>query len=266
MSSQTPTVTPTDAGTDPLTAADSATSGQRPVAVVTGGTRGIGLALVRDLAPTHHLVVGGRSDASVADVVASLPSAEGLVADLADCSPGGSLETALEALVPRLSRVDVLVHSAGVLRNGTVADSPVQEWADSMTVNVVAVAAVTRALLPALRAAHGLVITVNSGSGLTATPASGAYCASKFALRAFTDSLRQEEREHGVRVTSLHPGRVDTDMQRELVEFEGAEYDPGSYLGVGSVVRAARLAIDAGPDASVDMVSVRPRGWRPATA
>src|SRR6478752_7078297 len=228
----------------------------RPVAVVTGGTRGIGLAIARELAPTHHLVIGGRSAEAVAGVVASLPSAEGLVADLADCSPGGSLATAL----------DGLVHSAGVLRNGTVAESPAADWADSMTVNVVAVAAVTRALLPALRTAHGLVITVNSGSGLTATPESGAYCASKFALRALSDSLRQEEREHGVRVTSLHPGRVDTDMQRELVEFEGADYDAGAYLDVVSVVRAARLAIDAGPDASVDMISVRPRGWRPTTA
>ena len=133
-----------------------------------------------------------------------------------------------------------------------------------MTVNVVAVAAVTRALLPALRTAHGLVITVNSGSGLTASPASGAYCASKFALRALTDSLRQEEREHGVRVTSLHPGRVDTDMQRELVEFEGADYDAGAYLDVASVVAGRAAGHRRRPDASVDMVSVRPRGWRPA--
>jgi len=237
----------------------------RPVAVVTGGTRGIGLAIAHDLADTHHVVVGGRTADSVASVVDGLPSSEALVADLADCSHGGSLETALAALAARLERVDVLVHSAGVLRNGSVADSPVQDWTESLTVNVTAVAAVTRALLPALRRAHGLVITVNSGSGLTASPMSGAYCASKFALRALTDALRAEERERGVRVTSLHPGRVDTDMQHELVAFEGAEYDAQSYLDVRSVVRAARLAIDAGPDASVDMVSVRPRGWRPTT-
>jgi NAD(P)-dependent dehydrogenase (short-subunit alcohol dehydrogenase family) len=239
------------------------TQDTRPVAVVTGGTRGIGLGIVLDLAPTHHVVVGGRSEEAVHRVVSGLPSAQALVADLADCVEGGSLDRALAGLVPTVPRVDVLVHSAGILRHGNVADAPVPDWVDSLTVNVVAVAAVTRALLPALRAAHGLVITVNSGSGFTSGAASGAYSASKFALRALTDALREEERGAGVRVTSLHPGRVDTDMQHELVGHEGADYDASAYLDVESVVAAARLAIDAGPRASVDLVSVRPRGWRP---
>ncbi|WP_353353338.1 SDR family oxidoreductase [Intrasporangium sp. DVR] len=233
----------------------------RPVAVVTGGTRGIGRAIAEDLAPRHHVVIGGRSEESVDRVAQGLPSAEGFVADLRDCGPGGSLDSALRGLVERLPRVGVLVHSAGVLHRGRIADLSVDDWDTAMRVNLIAVAAITRALLPALRAAHGLVVAINSGAGLTSAPTMGPYSASKFALRAFTDALREEERSSGVRVTSIHPGRVDTDMQQEMIDFEGGSYRPDDYLRVESVVRAVRLAVDATDEACIDQVSVRPRGF-----
>jgi NADP-dependent 3-hydroxy acid dehydrogenase YdfG len=236
---------------------------ERPVAVVTGATRGIGRAVVEDLAGTHHVVVGGRTAESVKAVVTDLPSAEGFVAELADCGPGGSLEQALADLVPRLPRVDVLVHSAGVLRRGSVADVPMSDWELSMRVNLVAVAGITRMLLPALRTAHGLVVVLNSGAGLDAAATMGPYSASKFALRAFTDALRDEERANGVQVTSIHPGRVDTDMQHEMIDFEGTQYRAEEYLRVESVTSAVRLAVTASPEASIDMLTVRPRGFRP---
>ena len=236
---------------------------ERPVAVVTGATRGIGRGVVEDLAGTHHVVVCGRTPESVRRAVTDLPSAEGFVADLADCGPGGALDRALADLVARLPRVDVLVHAAGVLRRGSVADVPISEWELSMRVNLVAVAGITRALLPALRAAQGCVVLLNSGAGLNATATMGPYSASKFALRAFADTLRDEERANGVRVTSIHPGRVDTDMQREMIDFEGARYQADEYLRVESVISAVRLAVTATPEASIDTLTVRPRGFRP---
>ena len=79
------------------------------------------------------------------------------------------------------------------------------------------------------------MIVVNSGAGLNVLPGASAYSASKFALPAFADSLRAEE--PALRVTSIHPGRIDTAMQRQLVEFEGGEYDESAYLGLETVAQ-----------------------------
>jgi len=225
--------------------------------VITGATAGIGQGIARNLADTHHIVIGGRDAGRVARMAGELPSATGFVADLAAVGTQ-QFDEAIAELTGRLPRVDVLVHSAGVLHRGTVAETPVPAWTESFMVNVVAVAALTRALLPALRVSQGQVLVVNSSSGLRADPTYGAYCASKFGLTAFADALREEERSTGVRVTSLYPGRTDTAMQIANVAFDGDGYDPDFYLTVESVVRAARAAIDATPDASLESVVIRP--------
>ncbi len=221
----------------------------RPVALITGGSRGIGRAIAEALADTHHLLIGGRDPEAVADTVDALPTAEPFIADLTD---QGSTEAAVEGI----DRLDVLVHSAGRGARRHIEDMTRDEWRNLMEVNVIAVADLTRLLLPALRATNGLVVMINSGAGLHPV-GSPAYSASKYALRALADGLREDERGR-IRVTSIYPGRVDTDMQRRLQESAGRGYNPDEHLRPESVARVVRAAVDASPEGMVEDIFLRP--------
>lgn len=239
-----------------------ASASARPIALVTGASRGIGRVIAEELATDHHVLLGGRDRTALEALAAELPSAEPFVADLTDPHATARAVDAFDgdstgALGHGLA---ALVHSAGILVAGSIADLTAEDWNRSLAVNVTAVAELSRLLLPPLRRARGTVVTLNSASGLTSSPNLGAYCASKFALRALTDALRAEERPHGVRVSSIHPGRVDAGMQTQLRDFEGADYRGQDYLSPASVAAAVGLAVRATPEASIDEITLRPRG------
>lgn len=220
---------------------------ERPIALITGASRGVGAAVARALAPTHDLLLGGRDTKALDEVAAGLPGARPWPVELTAVT---------EADVAGIDRLDVLVHSAGMTRLGRIGELPASVWRDTMELNLFAVTELTRLLLPALRRARGHVVCVNSGAGQRANPGWAAYAASKFALRAFADALRLEEPE--LRVTTVYPGRIDTDMQRSVREQEGGEYQPERYLTAGSVARAVLAAVTAGPDAHLTELTIRP--------
>jgi NADP-dependent 3-hydroxy acid dehydrogenase YdfG len=222
----------------------------RPLALITGATRGIGAATAEALADTHDLLLGGRDVDALKEMASTLRSARPWPVELTDPS-------ALAAATAGIHRLDVLVHSAGISRLGGLGDLTVADWRESYELNVVAVAELTRLLLPSLRAVAGHVVLINSGSGLKANPKWGAYAASKFALRAYSDVLRAEEEPNGLRVTSVHPGRTATDMQRTVREFEGGEYEPEQYMAPSSVAAVIKAAIDTPRDAHVHQIVIR---------
>ncbi|MGW0182588.1 SDR family oxidoreductase [Nocardia sp. NPDC003345] len=221
-----------------------------PVALVTGGGRGLGAAVARVLASDHRLLLGGRTAAGLAPILRELPGATAWPVDLTDYA-------AVAAATEPIERLDVLVHNAGIADLGTIAESSVRQWRDTLEANLIAVAELTRLLLPALRTANGHVVLINSGAGLRAHAGWASYAASKFGLRAFGDALRLEE--PAIRVTSIHPGRIDTDMQRAIVAGENRDYDPGQFLRPDTVARAVRTAIDTPADGHPTEIVLRPR-------
>jgi NADP-dependent 3-hydroxy acid dehydrogenase YdfG len=220
-----------------------------PTALITGASRGIGSAIAAALGPTHTLLLAGRPSSRL-EAIAERLAATTVPLDLTD-TDGIATNTA------SIGELDVLVHNAGVSFPGRVADSTVDQWRTTFEVNVVGAVALTLALLPALRRARGQVVFINSGSGRKVSPGMASYSASKFALRAFADSLRDDEQ--ALRVTTVYPGRVDTDMQRELVAFEGGDYDPACFLRPETVAEVVARVVATPPDGHVHEVVIRNR-------
>ncbi len=220
-----------------------------PTAMITGAGGGLGSAIAAALAPTHTLFLAGRPSDRL-DAVAERFGATTWPVDLAD-------PDAIEETVEPIVELDVLIHNAGVAYPGRVAESSVDEWRATMAVNVVGAVALTLALLPALRAARGHVVFINSGAGNSVSPGLASYSASKFALRAFADSLRIDE--PSLRVTSVHPGRIDTDMQRDLIAYEEREYVASQFLSAETVALAVAQVVATPTDAHVHEVVIRPR-------
>jgi short-subunit dehydrogenase len=219
--------------------------------LVTGAGSGIGAVLARTLLDRgDDLVLLARNATRAAELRTTYVGAEVLVADLA------ALDV-LESL-PLPPSLDSVVHCAGVVDLGPVANLGTITWIEQLTVNLVAPATLTRAALPALRRAQGTVVFVNSGAGLAAHADWSAYAASKHGLRALADSLRAEESGKGVRVTTVYPGRTATPMQEKVHRQEHKKYVASAWIRPETVADAIRHVLDLPRDATIPDLTVRP--------
>jgi NADP-dependent 3-hydroxy acid dehydrogenase YdfG len=194
-------------------------------ALVTGASSGIGEATARALA-AHGAAVAvaarrrDRLEALVAAIEADGGRALAIEADLTDQQQ--AIE-AVERTVAELGRLDTVINNAGVMLLGPVVGAPIEEWDRSVALNVNALLYVAHAAVPhLLRAAEdgprriADLVNVSSVAGRRATTGSGVYNATKFAVNAFTESLRQEITQRHVRVSVIEPGAVDTELRTHL--------------------------------------------------
>lgn len=186
------------------------------VAIVTGGGGGIGRACVGRLAGAGARVVVVDRDERAAAAAASEAGGEALVQAL-DVTREDDMARMAEETLARFGRIDVLVAAAGLLRVGggvkTVADTPLAEWEAVLAVNLTGTFLSNRAVLPAMLAVRkGDIVNVSSTSGQRGRPFDGPYCASKFGVIGFSESLAEEVSRQGVRVQTVLPDAVDTPL------------------------------------------------------
>ena len=176
------------------------------VALVTGGSRGIGAAIAQALA------AGGAVVASTSRSGGG-PTSSRLIQLKADVRKPDEAERAVAETVRKFGGLDILINNAGVGAFVNVADMSIEQWHQVIDTNLSGVFYFCRAAIPELRKrGGGWIINISSLAGKNAFPAGAAYCASKAALNHFSEALMQEVRYEGIRVSYVMPGSVDTEF------------------------------------------------------
>lgn len=190
------------------------------VALVAGGSSGIGAATARLLAERGMLVaVAARRQAELDRVTQSIKDNGGTaIAIRTDVTSRQDCQRAVDQTVNELGRLDVLVNSAGVMLMAKIKDADPEEWVRMMDVNVLGSMFLIKSALPHLLERKGAVVQMSSAAGRVARPNTSGYCASKYAISAFCESLRQEVGADGVRVIVLEAGSTNTDLRYSITD------------------------------------------------
>jgi NADP-dependent 3-hydroxy acid dehydrogenase YdfG len=232
------------------------------IVLITGASSGIGEATARRLAGSgHRVVVGarraGRIAAIAADVRAAGGSAEHHELDVTDPQ---SMDSFVRAAHERHGRVDVLVNNAGVMPLSMLEALKVDEWNQMIDVNIRGVLHGIAAVLPVMRSqGDGHIVNIASVSGHRVDPTAAVYSATKFAVRAISEGLRQESRD--LRVTVISPGLTRSDLTATITDAgvrEAVRTQMQIAIPAAAVADAIAYAIGQPPGVDVSEIIVRP--------
>ncbi|WFU69138.1 SDR family oxidoreductase [Bradyrhizobium sp. CB2312] len=232
------------------------------IVLITGASSGIGAGIARELAAAGaKVLLGARRVDRLKDLAAELNAAGGTaLAHPLDVTDRASVAAFASAARGVWGRVDVTINNAGVMPLSLMASLKVEEWDRMVDVNIKGVLYGIAAVLPEMVArGSGHVINIASIGALSVSPTAAVYCATKYAVRAISDGLRQE---HGnIRVTCIHPGVVESELASTITDPAAAEAMK-TYRAIAlqpnAIARAVRFAIEQPDDVDVNEIVVRP--------
>jgi NADP-dependent 3-hydroxy acid dehydrogenase YdfG len=224
-------------------------------AIITGASKGIGAGIATVLAQDgFELGLMARSQELLAQVKGDIASKGGTAfIHACDLRDPRQTEEAISSLVRALGGIDALINNAGVVIRKDIFTLSVDEWRAMLETNVSGLFHATRAVLPYLKSqGRGHIINVSSISGQVPLAGGSGYAASKYAVTGFSESLFLEVRAHGIKVTTLFPGSVDTQSHRQGLAEEGWKLKPEA------VGQACRYVLRSSAETCISRVEIRP--------
>ena len=235
------------------------------VALVTGASSGIGRATALGLAREGASVAAGaRRGDRLEDLRGALArlGAKAVTLDL-DVTDESSVRDTVRRSVEELGRIDIVVNNAGLMLLGTIVGADTEDWRRMINTNVLGLMYVTHAALPHLLHRQGTLVQISSVAARTAVRGSGVYNASKHAVNAFSESLRQEVTGRGVRVVVVEPGMVATELRTHITQEEARRRIEERSMSIRQlsaedVAGTVIWAVTQPPHVSVNEVLIRP--------
>jgi 3-oxoacyl-[acyl-carrier protein] reductase len=225
------------------------------VALVTGGSRGIGRAIAQRLASMGCAVaICGREQMALAGVEEELRAlVTGVFAQVADVTSAADVAKLVQCAEATLGPISILVNNAGIGGFGPAHEKSEADWDRVLNTNLKSVFLVSKEVVPSMiRHSRGDIINISSLAGKNAFPGGGLYCASKWGLRGLTACMAEDLREHNIRVAAIFPGSVAT-------EFSGrGPKDATKVLTADDVAHAVAMLVTQGPQSFLSEVDLRP--------
>jgi len=229
---------------------------QDKVAVITGGSRGIGLAIAQTFAASgYSVVITGRDEKRLRTAAEELKKHQAQVAAMiCDVRDPASVEKLFQEIRKQHSVIDVLINNAGVAHALASVDKlPVETWKEVIGTNLTGTFLVTREALPLIRAG-GTIVNNLSVAATMPFPGMSAYNASKFGALGFTQALREDLRKRGIRVMALLPGATDTDIWGQF----WADAPKEKMISAKTVAEAVLHAVSTPANTSIDEIRIGP--------